>query len=350
MPNHHITIAGQKIGADRSPYIIAELSGNHNGKLENAMAIMEAAKESGADAVKLQTYTPDTMTIDHDGPGFRIEGTAWNGRTLYDLYREAHTPWEWHEDIFAKGRELGITVFSTPFDETAVDFLESLGTPAYKIASFELVDLPLIELVAATGKPVILSTGMADFTEITEATSAARDAGCRELAVLHCVSGYPTPPDESNLRTILDLRERLDAVIGLSDHTLGVTTSLTAIALGASIIEKHFTIRRADGGPDAGFSLEPDELKSLTEESRTAWKALGSVNYEHKESEKELIAFRRSLYVVADMAAGDTFSKENVRSIRPGHGLATRHLTEISGRKAKTDIKRGSPLTWELIV
>lgn len=342
-------INGRPIGPGQPPYIVAEISGNHKGDCERAFRIMEAAKEAGADAVKLQTYTADTITIDHDGPGFRIEGGLWHGRTLYDLYQEAHTPWEWHEALFAKGRELGLTVFSSVFDPTAVDFLEGLGTPAYKIASFEVIDIPLIRKAAATGKPLIISSGMADLREIGDAVSAAADAGAGGIAVLHCVSGYPTPPEESNLRTLPDLADKLEVVLGLSDHTLGTIVPVAAVALGAAIIEKHLTLSRADGGPDAAFSLEPAELDTLTEDCRTAWAALGEIQYARKPSEEANALFRRSLYAVEDIATGEPLTTRNVRSIRPGFGLPPKDLPKILGRFAACEIKRGTPLAWPLV-
>jgi pseudaminic acid synthase len=344
-----VTIAGRAIGPGQPPYVIAELSGNHNGDIGRAFAIMEAAAAAGADAVKLQTYTADTITIDHDGPGFTIAGGLWAGRTLHELYREAHTPWDWHPALFEKGRELGLAVFSTPFDFSAVDFLESLGAPAYKIASFELIDTPLVRRVAATGKPMIVSTGMADLAEIEAAVAAARAGGCDQLVVLHCTSGYPTPPCESNLLTLPDLARRLDVVAGLSDHTPGVAVAVAAVALGAAVIEKHVTLARADGGPDAAFSLEPAELAELVASCRTAWEALGRVNYARTESEKGNAQFRRSLYVVADMAAGDRFDAGNLRSIRPGFGLPPSRWDDVIGRRATRAIARGTPLAEDMV-
>ena len=344
-----LSIAGRPIGPEQTPYIIAEMSANHLGKLDHAIAIMAAAKEAGADAVKLQTYTADTITIDHNGPEFRIKGGLWDGRSLYDLYHEAHTPWQWHPQLFAYGRELGITVFSSPFDSTAIELLEQLDAPAYKIASFEIVDLPLIERAAATGRPLIISTGMASSADIDEALAAARSAGARDIVLLHCVSGYPTPIEHSNLLRIRTLADRHDALIGLSDHTHGTTCAIAAIALGAVAIEKHLTLRRADGGPDASFSLEPNEFRTLVSECRAAFTALGTGADARAESEVPNMKFRRSLYVVRDMAVGEEFTAETVRSIRPGLGLPPKHLREVLGRHAAAPILRGTPLSRILI-
>jgi pseudaminic acid synthase len=347
--NKYIEIAGQKIGPDFPPYIIAELSANHNGDINRAFEILEMAKECGADAIKLQTYTQDTLTIDCDKPDFKIEGGLWDGRTLYDLYTEAHMPWEWHKPLFAKAKELGITIFSSPFDTTAVDLLEELGAPAYKIASFEAIDLPLIEYVAKTGKPMIISTGMANKEEIQEAVTTAKNAGCTELVVLHCVSGYPAPAGDYNLATIPDMAERFDVLTGLSDHTIDNTTAITSVVLGACLIEKHVTLDRSGGGPDDSFSLEKPELAQLCKDSKIAWEALGKVNYERKESEKGNLVFRRSLYVVKDIKAGEGFSHDNVRSIRPGYGLPPKFLFSIIGKSSTEDILKGTPLSIELI-
>jgi pseudaminic acid synthase len=344
-----IIIGGRRIAADARPYIVAELSANHGGTLAHALEVMSAAKQAGADAVKLQTYTADTITIDHDGPGFVIEGGLWDGRRLYELYEEAHTPWEWHEALFAKGRELGIPVFSTPFDETAVEFLQRFDPPAYKIASFEMLDLPLVRCVASTGKPVIMSTGMAMPEEIAESVDAFRSAGGRDLVLLHCVSGYPTPAEQSNLRRIPRLAGEFGCPVGLSDHTLGTEVAIAAVAIGACLIEKHFTLRRADGGPDAAFSLEPEELQSLARGARAAFAALGTGDAARAEAEKANTVFRRSIYVVRDMAAGEPFTRDNVRSIRPGYGLAPRHLPEIIGRRASRPLKRGTALSWDAV-
>lgn len=343
--NEFITIDGKKIGPDFPPYIIAELSANHNGDINRAFEILEMAKRCGADAIKIQTYTQDTLTIDCDKPEFKVKGGLWDGRTLYDLYTEAHMPWEWHKPLFEKAKELGITIFSSPFDFSAVDLLEELGAPAYKIASFEAIDLPLIEYVAKTGKPMIISTGMANEEEIREAVETAKNAGCKELVVLHCVSGYPAPASDYNLATISDMAKRFNVLTGLSDHTIDNTTAITSVALGACLIEKHVTLDRNGGGPDDSFSLEEPELKQLCDDSKTAWAATGAVNYERKESEKGNMIFRRSLYVVKDVAAGETFTHENIRSIRPGYGLAPKHLKDIVGKKSTKNILRGTPLT-----
>lgn len=342
-------IAKRQIGTDQPPYIICELSGNHNGSLDRALQMMEAAAATGADAIKLQTYTPDTITIDHDGRGFRIEGGLWHGRTLYDLYREAHTPFEWHPALFSKGRELGVTVFSSPFDETATDLLDDLGTPAFKIASFEAVDLPLIAHVAAKGKPMIISTGMCNLAEISEAVRTARENGCRDPILLHCVSSYPAATEDSNVRTIPHLAEAFACVVGLSDHTFSSAAAVASIALGGAVIEKHFTLSRADGGPDAAFSLEPAEFRQLVEDCKSAWRALGRVTYDLQGSERGSFVFRRSLYVVEDIPAGGELTKANVRSIRPGYGLAPKHLPAVLGRRAARDLKRGEPLDWRLV-
>jgi len=344
-----IAIAGRLIGPDQPPYVIAEMSGNHNGDIGRALALIDAAKAAGADAVKLQTYTADTITIDHDGPGFIVEGGLWDGRRLYELYQEAHTPWAWHEQLFAHAREIGIACFSSPFDPTAVAFLESLNAPAFKVASFEIVDTPLVAAMARTGRPLIVSTGLATPDDIAEAVAAARGAGASEIVLLHCTSGYPTPPSQMHLRTMMDLGAAHGALVGLSDHTMGTAVSVAAVALGACVIEKHFTLARADGGPDAAFSLEPDELARLVADCRAAWEALGSVHYEEVAAEAASRDHRRSLYVVADIRAGEPLTDQNIRSIRPGHGLAPKHWYEVLGRAAARDIKRGEPLAWDLV-
>ena len=345
-----IHIAERRIAADEPPYIIAELSANHNGELETALRIIEEAKKSGADAVKLQTYTADTITLNSDADEFRIKGGLWDGRTLYDLYQEAHMPWDWHKPLFDHARKLDITIFSSPFDNTAVDLLEDLNAPAYKIASFEAVDLPLIKYVATTGKPMIISTGMADAEEIAEAIEAAREGGCKELAILHCVSGYPAPAADYNLRTITDMVKRFGLVTGLSDHTLDNTTAITSVALGASIIEKHFTLDRSGGGPDDSFSLEPAELTALCRDSKTAWQALGSVNYGRKSSEQGNAQFRRSLYFVKDLKAGDVITEDAVRSVRPGFGLAPKYLEGVIGKRLAKDVSFGQATDWSHII
>ncbi|MDX1402146.1 MAG: pseudaminic acid synthase [Kiloniellales bacterium] len=342
-----IEIAGRGIGPDFPPFVIAELSANHAGDLNRALAMIEAAKEAGADAAKLQTYRPDTITIDHDGPGFLVEEGLWAGRRLFELYEEAQTPWDWHETLFEKAKDVGITLFSAPFDQTAVDLLESLNTPAYKIASFEIVDLPLVEYAATTGKPLIISTGMASRQEIAEALSTAKTAGAEGVALLHCISGYPTPLSEANLRMISELRQRFAVPVGLSDHTHGLVAACAAVSLGASIVEKHFTLSR-DKGLDAAFSLEPDELKHLVRSCRETWEALGEVAYGAAPSEAQSLKHRRSLYVVADMAAGEVFTSANLRSIRPGGGVSPKHLPDLLGRRAKVDILKGTPMSWDL--
>jgi pseudaminic acid synthase len=344
-----MTIAGRRIGPDEPPYVIAELSANHNGDIERAFAILDMAKAAGADAIKLQTYRPDTITIDHDGPGFRIDEGPWAGRTLYELYQEAHMPWPWHGPLFARARELGLAIFSSVFDETSIDLLEELDAPAYKIASFEAVDLPLIERAARTGKPLIISTGMASPEEVADAVGAARRGGCGDLALLYCVSGYPTPAAEANLRTIPDLAARFGAVVGLSDHSLGIGVALAGVALGAAIVEKHVTLRRADGGPDSGFSLEADELAALCAGCRDAHAALGAIRYGGKASESTSKLHRRSIYSVADIAPGEILTARNIRSIRPGFGLAPKHLPDILGRPAAAAIPRGTPISWQLV-
>jgi N-acetylneuraminate synthase len=339
-----IIIAGREISRNQPPYVIAELSANHNGKLETALKIIEEAAKAGADAVKLQTYRPDTITLNSDGDEFKIKGGLWDGRTLYELYEEAHMPWEWHKPLFEHARKIGIPIFSSPFDNTAVDLLEDLNAPAYKIASFEAVDLPLIRYVAATGKPMIISTGMADAEEIQEAITAAREGGCKELAILHCVSGYPAPAEDYNLRTIPDMIERFGLVTGLSDHTLDNTTAIASVVLGASIIEKHFTLDRKGGGPDDSFSLEPADLVALCRDSKTAWRALGQVDYGRKSSEQDNAQFRRSLYFVKDMKAGDVITADCIRSVRPGYGLAPKYLDKIIGIKLNVDVAVNTPV------
>jgi N-acetylneuraminate synthase len=344
-----IEIAGRKIGPGEPPYIIAEVSANHRGSIQAALDLITTAKDAGADAVKLQTYTADTITIDHDGPDFLIKGGLWDGRKLYDLYKEAHTPFEWHERLFAHARKVGITAFSSPFDDTAIELLESLDAPAFKIASFEAIDLPLIRRAARSGRPLIISTGMTSPAEIEAALSAARGAGCNQIALLHCVSEYPAAVETSNLRTIADLAERYDVVAGLSDHTLGTVVSVAAVATGAALIEKHFTDSRANGGPDSAFSLEPHELKELCQSTHTAFAALGSPHYKRSKGEEANKQFRRSLYVVKDIAKGEAFTRENVRSIRPGYGLPPDRLADVLGRQAPRALKRGIPFTEDLL-
>jgi N-acetylneuraminate synthase len=345
-----LTIAGREIGPGRPVWVVAELSANHHQDFTQALALLAAAKEAGADAVKIQTYTADTLTLDSDAPPFRVgAGTLWSGRTLYDLYQEAYTPWDWQPRLAEAARELGLALFSSPFDDSAVDFLEAMGVPAYKIASFELVDLPLVRRVATTGKPVILSTGMASLGEIDAALGAAREAGATELALLKCTSAYPAPPESMNLRTIPHLAAAFGVPVGLSDHTLGIAVPVAAVSLGACIVEKHLTLWRAAGGPDAAFSLEPAEFRAMVDALRVAERALGAVRYDITAEEAAGRQFRRSLFVVQDVAAGEAFTRDNVRSIRPADGLPPRHLDDVLGRAAARDVTRGTPLSWDLV-
>lgn len=344
-----IEIAGRRIGAAHPPYVICELSGNHNGDLDRALALIDAAAETGCDAIKLQTYTADTLTIDCDRPEFLIKGGLWDGRKLYDLYQEAHTPFEWHAAMFERAAARGVTIFSTPFDETAADLLDDLGAPAFKIASFEATDLPLIAYVARKGKPMIISTGLANLAEIEAAVRTARENGCEQLVLLHCISSYPAPSDQSNLRTMPHLAGAFGVVPGLSDHTHGSATSVAAIALGASVIEKHFTLARADGGPDSAFSLEPEEFTRLCADCRNAWASLGQISYRTKPAEEGNRIFRRSVYAVRPVAAGEAFSKDNIRSIRPGFGLPPAALPALVGKRATRDIAFGEPLDWSMV-
>lgn len=342
-------IKGREIGPEHPPYIIAEMSGNHNGSLERALRLIDAAVDAGADAVKLQTYTADTITLDCDGPEFQIEGGLWHGRKLHDLYQEAHTPWDWHPKLFDHARARGITIFSSPFDPTAVSFLESLAAPAYKIASFEAVDLPLVEIVAKTGKPMIISTGLADLGEISAAVETARKVSNHNIVVLHCISGYPTPAADCNLACIRHMGETFDVIPGFSDHTLGIAVPLAAVAMGACVIEKHFTLSRGDGGPDAAFSLEPDELKAMVQGCRDVFAARGQIDYSRKGSEKANAKFRRSLYVTRDLQAGDMLTADNVRSVRPGYGLPPKYLPEVLGKQARDPLPKGTALQWSMI-
>jgi len=342
-------INNRKIGKESAPYIIAELSANHNGDIQRAFDSILAAKESGADAVKIQTYTADTMTIDCDRKEFQIKGGLWDGYNLYELYKEAQTPYEWHKPLFNYAREIGITIFSSPFDETAVDLLEELDAPAYKIASFEMTDLPLVEYVAKTGKPMIISTGMANLEEIETTVETAKDNGCRDLLLLHCVSAYPAPIDQINLQTIPDLFRRFNVLSGLSDHTMGTTVATTSVALGACLIEKHFTLSRTDKDPDSEFSIEPSELQQLCQDTKIAWQSLGSPGYERKTSEQENVKFRRSIYVVQDIKKGDKFTTNNVRRIRPGYGLEPKFYKKIINRVAMQDIEKGTAFEWSFV-
>ena len=344
-----LSINNRKISENHPPYIIAELSANHNGNIDNAFKIIDAAKAAGAEAVKLQTYRPDTITMDHNSPDFKIESGLWGGQTLYQLYESAYMPWEWHAPLFEYAKKIGITIFSSPFDNTAVDLLENLNVPAYKIASFEAIDIPLIKYVAATGKPMIISTGMANQEEIQEAIEAAKEGGCDQIALLHCVSGYPAPASDYNLKTIPDMINRFGLVTGLSDHTIDNTTAITSLALGSSIIEKHVTLDRSGGGPDDSFSLEPAELRTLCKDTKTAWQALGKIDYGRKSSERANVKFRRSLYFVKDIFAGEIITDDHVRSIRPGFGLPPKYLSKVIGNKAKQDILRGTAVKSEMV-
>lgn len=346
---NEISIAGRKIGPQCPPYVIAEMSANHNGDINVALRIMEEAKKAGADAVKIQTYRADTITLNCDHPDFQIRDGLWAGRSLYELYEWAHTPWEWHAQLFDHARRIGITLFSSPFDTTAVDLLEELGAPAYKIASFEAIDLPLIRYVARTGKPMIISTGMADAEEIQEAIDTAHAGGCKALAILRCVSGYPAPASDYNLRTIPDMMQRFGLITGLSDHTLDNITAIASVALGACIIEKHVTLDRQGGGPDDSFSLEPADLSELCIAARTAWEAMGTVNYACKSSEIGNVKFRRSLYFVKSLKAGERVTTDVVRSVRPGFGLAPKYLDEVIGSVMKVDVDFGTAVSWHLL-
>lgn len=344
-----IVICGRKISNDQRPYIIAEVSANHNGSLERALQTLESAARCGADAIKIQTYTADTMTIDCDRPDFMIKGGLWDGYKLYDLYKRAETPYEWHQVLFDHARKLGITIFSTPFDETAVDLLEDLGTPAYKIASFEIVDLPLIRYAGSTGKPMIMSTGMASEEEIEEAVTTAREAGCKDLVLLHCISSYPAPIEQANLRQIPELARRFGVITGLSDHTMGTTAAVTAVALGACVIEKHFTLSRQDKGPDSEFSLEPKEMERLCVEAKEAWSALGKAGYTLKKAEEKSKMFRRSVYFVSDLPEGAEITRDDIRRIRPGLGLSPKFFDQLIGRKTNSQIEKGTATSWDLI-
>lgn len=346
-----LKIADRQIGLESRPYLIAEMSGNHNQSLDRALAIVDAAATAGADAIKLQTYTAETMTLDVSGPGFVIEDpdSMWTGRQLFDLYKEAYTPWEWHRPIMDRAASRGMHCFSTPFDETAVEFLQSLNVPAFKIASFENTDLPLIRKVAATGKPMIISTGTANLAEIDDAVRAARDAGCRDLVLLKCTSTYPATPTSSNVLTIPHMRAMFGCEIGLSDHTMGVGAPVAAVAHGATVIEKHFTLRRADGGVDSSFSLEPEEFRSLVVETERAWQSLGHVSYGATEAEKKSVLFRRSIYIAEDVSAGETLTPRNLRCVRPGLGLAPKYYETLLGRKVNANVKKGTPMDWTLL-
>lgn len=344
-----ITIDQTNIGENYPPYVIAEMSANHNGNIDDAFKIIEKAKQSGANAVKIQTYKPSTITLKSELPDFLIKDGLWEGMSLYELYESAHTPWSWHKDLFEYAKKMSITMLSSPFDKTAIDLLEDLNTPAYKIASFEIIDLPLIRYAASTKKPMIISTGMADAMEIEEAIETAREAGCLELAILHCVSGYPAPSEDYNLRTLVDMKKRFGVVTGISDHTLNNVTALASISLGASIIEKHFTLDRSRGGPDDSFSLEEKDLIELCKSSKVAWSSIGKVDYSTKESEKTNLKFRRSLYFIKDLKKGDTITVNDIKSIRPGFGISPKYFDEIIGKKIKKDVTYGTPVMFESI-
>ncbi len=346
-----ITIGNRKVGAGETPFIIAEMSGNHNQSLDRALDIVDAAAKNGAHAIKLQTYTADTMTLNVRMPGFVIEdpNSLWNGRQLYELYEEAHTPWEWHKPIMDRAAQLGLECFSTPFDETAVDFLEVLGVPAYKIASFECTDIPLIRKVSSTGKPMIISTGMATLAEIDEAVRTAREGGCDQIILLKCTSTYPATPENTNILTIPHMREAFGCQVGLSDHTMGLGVAVAAVALGATVIEKHFTLRRADGGVDSAFSMEPEELKVLRNETEKAWQSIGTVTYGGTSAERRSKVFRRSLYVAKDIEAGEVLTRENLRVVRPGFGLSPRYYDQVLGKRVSRDVVKGTPISWDLV-
>ena len=344
--NQSFAIDGKCISTSRPPFIIAEISANHNGSIDNALQLISLAKQSGADAVKLQTYTPNTITVDSQRNEFYIKDGKWAGQSLYNLYQNAHTPWDWHEELFAFAKQIGITIFSSPFDFTAIDFLEKLECPAYKIASFEIVDIPLIKYAAKTGKPLIISTGMANEEEISDAVKAAKDAGCKALALLHCVSGYPTPSEEYNLLTIPDLIKKYKINIGLSDHTIDNIAAITSVALGATLIEKHFTLDREGGGPDDSFSLEPSDLRDLVNGTRNAWKAMGKTDYSLKKSEEKSIKHRRSLYFIKELRAGDKVTPDSIKSIRPSNGIPPKYYDYIINEKLVCDVKKNSPVEF----
>ena len=343
------SINGRNIGVKEPPYIIAELSANHNGSIENAKKLIKEANECGASAIKLQTYTAESMTIDCDNKEFRINDGLWKGYSLFQLYKEAATPYSWHEELFRYANEIGITIFSSPFDENGVDFLDELNVPAFKIASFEILDLPLIKYAASKGKPLLISTGMANVKEISDAVNVAKDAGCQDILLFHCISSYPTATKDANLRMISYLRKRFDLEVGLSDHTLNNNAAIASLALGATAVEKHFLLSRSHKGPDSDFSIEPHELKNLVNSTKECWEALSEINFERTESEKKNLVFRRSLYFVKDIKAGEKINKENIRKIRPGYGLPPKYYEEIINKEVLRDISKGEPVRWELI-